>query len=170
MRETIDRVFYALSGVLLSDVDEDSPEYGVKVVSGDLEGVTVIAGIDRSGGALGSGLWPNVVIEAVSEVEQSQLFKTVTLALSVGVSVPGRFSALFGRKHGTPIVDLVRSVKIALASNKTLTVDGSTWAGNCQIQSVDYGLGTDDNSNKVGKRYGNIVVSYLVPTETNITI
>ena len=170
MRETIDRLFHVLSGVRLSSLEDDSPEYGVKVESGDLAGVTVIAGIDRSGGALPAGSWPNVVIEVVSEVEQSQILKTVTLALSVGVSVPGRFSALFGRKHGTPIVDLVRSVKVAIASNKTLTVDGSTWAGNGQIQSVDYGLGTDDNSNKVGKRYGNIVVSYLVPTETNITI
>ena len=169
MRETIDRVFYTLAGIRLSDLDEDSPEYGVKVESGDLAGVSVIAGIDRSGGALPTGAWPNVVIEAVSEVEQGLLFKTVTLALSVGVSVPGRFTALFGRKHGTPIVDLVRAVKIAIASNKTLNVAGSTWAGNGQIQSVDYGLGSDDNSNKVGKRYGNIVVSYIVPTETNIT-
>ena len=170
MRETIDRVFYVLAGIRLSDIDEDSPEYGVKVESGDLAGVSVIAGIDRSGGPLPGGAWPNVVIEAVSEVEQGQLHKVVTIALSVGVSVPGKFSALFGRKHGVPIVDLVRAVKIALASNKTLSVAGSHWAGNCQIQSVDYGLGSDDNSNKVGKRYGNLVVSYLVPTETNITI
>lgn len=162
MIETIDRVFAVLAGVRCSSLDEQSPEYGVKVASGDLAGVTVIAGIDRNGGSIPGDCWPNIVIEAVSEAEQNRLFKNVSIALSVGVSVPGRFTALF------TIARIVRAVKIALASNYTLTIDGSTWAGNGQIQSVDYGIGTDDSSNKVGKRYGNIVVSYLVPTETNI--
>jgi hypothetical protein len=166
MRETINRLHYLLTGEPLSERNEDDPNIGTVVKSGDLSGVTVIPGIDGNGEQIiPSDSYPHIVIEPLREIEVNTLFKRVVLVIDCAVRVPGRFSALFGRSRGLSITDFVSALRRVLKSNHTLRMAGTSLATQYSIDSIEYSLGTNERGSGVGRRYATFTVTYTVPIE-----
>lgn len=175
MKETLDRLYYVLTGSRLTDwiAKNDNFVYHTVPSGQTLAGLNTIPGIDRIREQLPDAAYPYLMIDLVSEQADPTRsgLKQVTLSIDLAIFEPGRsFASIFGFKTRRGIVDLARDVRAHLKNHETLKdVNDDVWAFACRFGATQYQTGASDKGIPNGKRYASLMVTYWVANENERT-
>ena len=161
MKELLARLHYLLTGIRGDDVDYRGEPWTLG--SGDLSALHVVLGWDNMTRDLPNSWYPLLVIEPTSANESQrgggpQKITTYQVTLTLGVLVPSKLGALFGRRDSVGIADLEELLRERLKSDRKLENGGAPYLRD--LQSINLASQVEVRGRNIVKRYFTLTTTW----------